>query len=85
MHVGSMQCCQHHIDMLLFPLTVMSHASWCDCMQVDGGLSPSTIETAAAAGANVIVAGTAIVGAQDQKAVITTLRTAVDKAATAAA
>lgn len=39
-------------------------------IQVDGGLSPKTIETAAAAGANCIVAGTAVFGAPDWKAAI---------------
>ena len=52
-------------------------------MQVDGGLSPATIEQAAEAGANVIVAGSAIFGARDPQAVINTLRGAVDAAATA--
>ena len=47
--------------------------------QVDGGLAPSTIEAAAAAGANVIVAGSAVFGAADPGAVIKTLRDAVDR------
>lgn len=48
-------------------------------IQVDGGLSPSTIDTAAEAGANVIVAASAIFGATDRKHVIDTLRRSVEK------
>ena len=48
-------------------------------IQVDGGLSPSTIDEASAAGANVIVAASAIFGSSDRKAVIDTLRDAVNK------
>lgn len=43
-------------------------------IQVDGGISPSTVETAARAGANVLVAGSAIFCADDPKEAITTLR-----------
>ena len=46
-------------------------------IQVDGGLSPSTIGAAADAGANVIVAGSAIFKSDEPKAVIDTLRKAV--------
>lgn len=49
-------------------------------IQVDGGLGPSTVDAAAAAGANVIVAGTAVFGAPDPAAVITMLRASVDAA-----
>eukprot|EP01027_Heterolobosea_sp_BB2_P002109 GEZU01003179.1.p1 GENE.GEZU01003179.1~~GEZU01003179.1.p1 ORF type:complete len:203 (+),score=67.27 GEZU01003179.1:215-823(+) len=48
-------------------------------IQVDGGLSPDTIDQAAEAGANVIVAGSAIFGAKDPAGVISTLREAVTK------
>lgn len=48
-------------------------------IEVDGGLGPSTIDQAADAGANVIVAGSAVFGASDPAAVIQMLRTAVDK------
>ena len=48
-------------------------------IQVDGGLSPETIDQAAAVGANVIVAASAIFGAPDRKAVIDTLRAGVEK------
>jgi ribulose-phosphate 3-epimerase len=48
-------------------------------IEVDGGLSPSTIDQAADAGANVIVAGTAVFGASDPAAVIQELRAAVEK------
>jgi ribulose-phosphate 3-epimerase len=48
-------------------------------IQVDGGLAIDTIDEAAAAGANVIVAGTGVFGAKDPKAAITALRTSVEK------
>ena len=48
-------------------------------IEVDGGLSTSTIGTAADAGANVIVAGSAVFGAQDPGAVVKALREAVEK------
>lgn len=48
-------------------------------IQVDGGLSPETIDAAAAAGANVIVAASAIFGSPDRKAVIDALRAGVEK------
>jgi ribulose-phosphate 3-epimerase len=43
-------------------------------LQVDGGVSADTIERAAAAGADVFVAGSAVYGAQDAAAAIGTLR-----------
>jgi ribulose-phosphate 3-epimerase len=49
-------------------------------IQVDGGLGPSTVDAAAAAGANVIVAGTAVFGAPDPGVVIALLRSSVDEA-----
>ncbi|KAF2228958.1 RIBULOSE-phosphate 3-epimerase [Viridothelium virens] len=48
-------------------------------IEVDGGLSGSTVDTAAEAGANVIVAGSAVFGAKDAGEVITVLRGAVEK------
>jgi len=48
-------------------------------IEVDGGLSEKTIDTAADAGANVIVAGSAVFGAKDPSEVIKKLREAVDK------
>ena len=54
-------------------------------LQVDGGLSPDTIDQASEAGANVIVAGSAVYGAKDIGDAIKTLRTSVDKAAKVAA
>jgi len=48
-------------------------------IQVDGGLSPETIDAAATAGANVIVAASAIFGASDRKGVIDQLRSGVEK------
>lgn len=50
-------------------------------IQVDGGLSPKTIDIAAKAGANVIVAGSAVFLADDPPSVIEILRQSVDKAA----
>jgi ribulose-phosphate 3-epimerase len=43
-------------------------------LEVDGGISPDTIERAARAGANVFVAGTAIFGEPDYAAAIADLR-----------
>ncbi len=48
-------------------------------IEVDGGLSEKTIDEAAEAGANVIVAGSAVFGAEDPRAVIRKLREAVEK------
>lgn len=49
-------------------------------IQVDGGLGAATVGVAAEAGANVIVAGTAVFRAEDSAAMISTLREAVDAA-----
>lgn len=54
-------------------------------IQVDGGVAPSTVDEAAAAGANVLVAGSAVFGAAEPGGVIAALRASVDRAATAAA
>ncbi len=43
-------------------------------IQVDGGINEKTVETAAAAGANVFVAGSAVFGAQDAAKAIADLR-----------
>jgi ribulose-phosphate 3-epimerase len=43
-------------------------------LEVDGGITPDTIERAARAGANVFVAGTAVFGAADYAAAIADLR-----------
>lgn len=48
-------------------------------IQVDGGISLNTVETAAKAGANVLVAGSAIFGADDPKAMIAALRESAAK------
>ena len=48
-------------------------------IQVDGGLAPSTIEVAAEAGANVIVAGSSVFGSEDWTRAIDTLRAGVNK------
>eukprot|EP00210_Caulerpa_lentillifera_P000853 g826.t1 len=50
-------------------------------IEVDGGLAPNTIDKAAANGANVIVAGSAIFSASDPQHVIHLLRSSVDNAA----
>jgi len=47
-------------------------------IEVDGGLGPATIDQAADAGANVIVAGSAVFGAQDPADVIVKLKEAVE-------
>jgi ribulose-phosphate 3-epimerase len=47
-------------------------------IEVDGGLGPGTIDQAADAGANVIVAGSAVFGAKDPAEVISVLRNAVN-------
>ncbi len=48
-------------------------------IEVDGGINESTIDQAAEAGANVIVAGSAVFGAKDPADVISKLREAVEK------
>ncbi|KAH0595920.1 hypothetical protein MHUMG1_06470 [Metarhizium humberi] len=50
-------------------------------IEVDGGLGPGTIDQAADAGANVIVAGSAVFGAKDPSEVISLLRKSVDSRA----
>lgn len=47
-------------------------------IEVDGGLSEVTVDQAAEAGANVIVAGSAVFGAKDPADVISKLRNAVE-------
>lgn len=53
----------------------------CACLQVDGGISPTTIEQAAKAGANIIVAGSAVFGSSDRAGVMQLLRESCDAAA----
>ena len=48
-------------------------------IQVDGGISLTTVETVAEAGANVLVAGSAIFGSEDPKETITLLREKAQK------
>ncbi|MBV2362461.1 ribulose-phosphate 3-epimerase [Streptomonospora nanhaiensis] len=50
-------------------------------LQVDGGVSPETVERAAAAGADVFVAGSAVYGADDPAAAVDALRAQAEKAA----
>ncbi|XP_022879286.1 ribulose-phosphate 3-epimerase, cytoplasmic isoform-like [Olea europaea var. sylvestris] len=47
-------------------------------IEVDGGLGPSTIDMAASAGANCIVAGSSVFGASDPAQVISLLRKSVE-------
>lgn len=47
-------------------------------IEVDGGLGVGTVDTAAEAGANVIVAGSAVFGADSPRDVIQKLREAVE-------
>ncbi|XP_063533266.1 ribulose-phosphate 3-epimerase [Cydia strobilella] len=49
-------------------------------IEVDGGVGPSTIDCCAKAGANMIVSGSAVIGAQDQAATIKLLRNSVQEA-----
>ena len=60
-------------------LTERESSVW---LQVDGGISMTTIERAAEAGADVFVAGSAVFGADDPAAMVASLR---DKAEAAAA
>ncbi|CAB4305795.1 unnamed protein product [Prunus armeniaca] len=48
-------------------------------IEVDGGLGPSTINAAASAGANCVVAGSSVFGASDPSAVISLLRSSVEE------
>ena len=50
-------------------------------LQVDGGITPSTAPLAVAAGANVLVAGSAVFGQTDRAASIRALRESVEEAA----
>ncbi|XP_028083320.1 ribulose-phosphate 3-epimerase, cytoplasmic isoform-like [Camellia sinensis] len=49
-------------------------------IEVDGGLEPSTIDVAAFAGANCIVAGSSVLGASEPAQVISLLRKSVEEA-----
>jgi len=51
-------------------------------IEVDGGVGPKTVDAVARAGSNVIVAGTAIFGAEDPEYVIASLKGAVTTALT---
>jgi ribulose-phosphate 3-epimerase len=53
-------------------------------IEVDGGIKASTVGEAAAAGANVFVAGTAVFGAPDYQGAISGIRDAAEKAQTGA-
>ncbi len=64
---------QKFVESCVSKVAELRARSTCD-IEVDGGLSPSTVERAAAAGANVIVAGTAVFRQPDAAAVIRELR-----------
>ncbi len=49
-------------------------------IEVDGGINPETVAEAAAAGANVLVAGTAVYGAKDYASAIASLRARAEAA-----
>ncbi|KAL2538174.1 Aldolase-type TIM barrel family protein [Forsythia ovata] len=49
-------------------------------IEVDGGLGPSTIDMAASAGANCIVAGSLVFGASDPAHVISLMRKSIENA-----
>jgi ribulose-phosphate 3-epimerase len=51
-------------------------------IEVDGGIGPSTIQGAADAGSNVIVAGSSTFGAKDPGSAIRLLREKVEQAQT---
>ncbi|KAJ8576040.1 hypothetical protein ON010_g3172 [Phytophthora cinnamomi] len=51
-------------------------------IEVDGGLGPSTIDAAAKAGANMIVAGSSVFKAADPRAVIVQMRNSVENSTT---
>ena len=48
-------------------------------IQIDGGITPATATQAAAAGANVLVAGTAVFATDDPSAAVEELRRAIEK------
>ncbi len=53
-------------------------------VEMDGGIAPETVASCAAAGANVLVAGTAVYGAKDVGAAIADLRARAERAASGA-
>jgi ribulose-phosphate 3-epimerase len=53
-------------------------------VEMDGGIAPETVASCAAAGANVLVAGTAVYGAKDYAAAISDLRVRAERAAAGA-
>jgi len=65
----------------MMPKVVSLRKAWPNLsIQVDGGLSPSTIDVAAQAGANVIVAGSAVFKkGLDPRKPIVTMRRSVEK------
>jgi len=65
------------VRLLRESITAQGLDTW---IQVDGGVSRSTVATVAAAGANMLVAGSAVYGADDIAAEIDTLRALADEA-----
>ncbi|XP_030384240.1 ribulose-phosphate 3-epimerase isoform X2 [Scaptodrosophila lebanonensis] len=68
-----------------FMADMMPKVEWLRCnypnidIEVDGGVGPKTIECCAKSGANMIVSGTAVVGAPDQRQAITQMREVVQR------
>ena len=52
-------------------------------MQVDGGVTLDTVERCVAAGADVLVAGSSVYGAEDPAAAVAALRAAAERVAAA--
>ncbi len=75
---------QHFLDLVLPKLTraraMVSRHGGAIWLQVDGGVSPETIERCAEAGADVFVAGSAVYGSDDPAQAIHALREQAQRA-----
>ena len=60
---------------------IVDRGGWSVDIEVDGGVSPSTIAEVARAGANVFVAGSAVFGREDYGEVIATMRRLAEEGA----
>lgn len=69
---------RHHIQLIKSNYVSVQCLKTISCLQVDGGLGPSTIDLASSAGANCIVAGSSVFGAPDPAHVISVLRRSVE-------
>ncbi|XP_029386430.1 ribulose-phosphate 3-epimerase isoform X4 [Echeneis naucrates] len=80
---SSSRACQISVGLAIKPGTTVS---WLRSqfpsldIEVDGGVGPDTIHKCAEAGANMIVSGSAVVGSDDPRSVISLLRTVVAEA-----